>query len=492
MDQDRTDPPRAAEAPPTPPLGDLFRALARDASTLIRQEAALARAELREAVRGAVGAAARIGIGAGLATVGVLVLIAALVVFLGDLMGGAYALSAAIVGGVLVAAGGGLAYLGARRASSVSLAPAEALASARETVDWARGEAAGVQAALASGDGRPPALAGPQTVTVPGRRVVLSAERTQDREARGAAAAAIGIERIGEGKRGEAGRGGDDAAGGAAAREDTRLPLDVPLWKRVLHEFQEDRVTDQAARVAYYFFLSLPPALMALFGLAGLFGDDATADWIMGQTAANLPEEAGGLMEGFVNDVIRQEAPGALSIGLLLALWAGSGVFVAFQQTLNTAYDIREERSWAKGRAIAVGMLLACALLFLGGSAVLIVGPAVPDWLGLGPAGRLAWRVAEWPLAFLLLASMFWLIYYVLPLRDQSTQKLTLFKASAIAAALWLAATAAFRIYITNFGSYSATYGLIGTIIVLLLWLYVTSLVIILGAEIASEMERTA
>jgi membrane protein len=139
-----------------------------------------------------------------------------------------------------------------------------------------------------------------------------------------------------------------------------------------------------------------------------------------------------------------------------------------------------------------VGMLLACAVLFLAGSAVLIVGPAVPDWLGLGPAGRLAWRVAEWPLAFLLLASMFWLIYYVLPVRDQSTQKLTLFKASAIAAALWLVATAAFRIYITNFGAYSATYGLIGTIIVLLLWLYVTSLVIILGAQIASEMERTA
>jgi membrane protein len=100
------------------------------------------------------------------------------------------------------------------------------------------------------------------------------------------------------------------------------------------------------------------------------------------------------------------------------------------------------------------------------------------------------WAVAQWPLAFLLIASAFWIIYYVLPSKDQSDCKKTLFKASAVAAALWLLATFAFRLYVANFSSYSATYGFIGAVIVLLLWMYVTSLVILLGGEIAAEMER--
>jgi membrane protein len=473
---------RPPGAPPTDDgsdargLGVLFRALAEDASALVRHEVALARAEVRDAVRTMVGAAARIGAGAVLACAGALVLVAALVVFLGDVMGGRYALSAGIVGALMVAGGVALAFLGARGASEASLAPEEALESLRETGEWARGEVAEFRAALGSGvpspdEGRP------GIAVAPARLAAVAG---------GGATTAEGGESGGT----RVGAGGTRGPASAPPR-DARLPVSEPIWKRVLHEFKQDRVTDQGARVAYYFFMSFPPAIMAIFALAGLFGGPALADWLMTQATTAMPGEAATLVEGFVNDVVHGNAPGPLSIGLLLALWAGSNVFLALDQSLNIAYDVHQERSFMKGRAVALGMLLSCSLLFLLGSMVLIAGPGVPDWVGLGAAGALAWRIAEWPLAFLLIASTFWIIYYVLPLRDQSGCKWTLFKAAAVSALLWIVATAGFRFYITNFGSYGETYGILGTVIVLLLWLYLTSVVMILGGEIASEMERT-
>jgi membrane protein len=129
-------------------------------------------------------------------------------------------------------------------------------------------------------------------------------------------------------------------------------------------------------------------------------------------------------------------------------------------------------------------------VLFLSGSAVLLAGGGISAALGLGEFGRAAWGVLQWPLGFALITATFWLIYYVLPNKDQRGCRMTLLKASAIAAVLFAAASIAFRLYMANFNSYSATYGLLGTVIVLLLWMYVTSLVILLGGEVASEMER--
>ncbi|HEU0299874.1 MAG TPA: YihY/virulence factor BrkB family protein [Longimicrobium sp.] len=275
-------------------------------------------------------------------------------------------------------------------------------------------------------------------------------------------------------------------------REARRLPATAPLWKRVLHAAKADDLAGQAAKVAYYFFLSLPPAVMALFGLTGFFGGVRTGDWVTGRLTTSLPREASALVTGFVEEVVHREAPGPLSIGLLLALWAGSNVFTALEDALNGAYGVAAKRPFVRRKAVAVGMLAGCAVLFLGGSAVLLGGGGISDALGLGAAGRAAWGVAQWPLGFALIAATFWLIYYVLPLRDQRARRGTLAKASAVAAVVFVAASIAFRLYMTNFGSYSATYGLLGTVVVLLLWMYVTSLVVLLGGEVAAEMERTA
>jgi membrane protein len=445
-------------------LGSLFRDLSADASVLIRQEVALAKTEMRRnvgALAQDVGSMAMWGV---VAALGGLVMVAFLVAGLGDLLDN-YWLAALIVGLLFVAVGALMALRALRHLRTVRMAPEETVATLRDTQAWAQGEAAELRAALSgrAGDGAP--------VAAPAGAGRVAAH-----------AAADGRPRAG-GKPVANGHGSTTRAAAPAAPEGS-------LPKRVWAEFKKDDISGQAAKVAYYFFMSLPPALMAVFAMTGIFGGPEFANTVSTRLQSALPAEAAGLVNEFVSQVVLEQKPGLLSVGLLLALWSASNVFNSMEDTLNVVYGVEENRGWVKKKLIALGVLLAVAVLFLAGSAALLAGPAISDALGLGGVGRAVWAVAQWPLAFLLIASAFWIIYYVLPSKDQSDCKKTLFKASAAAAALWLLATFAFRLYVANFSSYSATYGFIGAVIVLLLWMYVTSLVILLGGEIAAEMER--
>jgi membrane protein len=486
-------------------LGELFRALSNDASALVRQEITLARTEIKQSVTSMAADAVKIVMGAILAGLGGLVLLAALVAFVGNLLGDRYALGALIVGLVLLAGGAVLALMGVRDARKTKLAPEQAISSLRDTGEWARGEVSGIRNALG---GNATADSGTATLGRPIAGGGSSSTQAGGGHARGGS---------GAGSRGGAssmphGGSPDDPAPlpGPAARtwsesdyhgldkkdidrarkKQERLPAGAPLWKRVMKEFSADDLSNQAAKVAYFFFGSLPPLIMALFGLTGLIGGQKTGDWLTGRLTTSLPAEASGLVMDFVNDIVHKNAPGPLSIGLLLALWAGSNIFSTLEDTLNQVFSVPAERSFIKKKLVAVGMLVACSLLFITGSAVLLGGGKIADALGLGEAGRIIWAVAQIPLAFALITATFWLIYYVLPLKDQSKCKKTLLKASAIVTVLFVLASLAFRLYVTRFGSQTETYGLLGTVIVLLLWMYVTSLVILLGGEVASEMER--
>jgi membrane protein len=455
-------------------LGALFRDLGDDAARLVRAEIALARAEIRRASTSLAGAAGRIAAGAALSAVGLLTLVAAAVAGLGALLGERYALAAAIIGALFLAAGGLLLASGLRGARRQPIAPTATLETLRETGGWAKDEAASLRAAL-TGD--------------PGD-----------------------VDRV-DGHRRDGSWGDDDQphpptrTAPTATRDPAPShlrtpapshpipdgpPLSVPIWKRVWREFQDDDIANQAAKVAYYFFLSLPPLMMAAFGLAGIFGDDRTADWLSAQLGSNLPAEAAGLVSGFVDDVVRTEHPGPFSVGLLLALWSGSAVFGALEDTLNLAFDVRRKRGFVRKKLVTLGTLAAVGVLFTAGSAAILAGPAIARALGLGAFGEAVWSVAQWPLALGLVVAAFWVIYYVLPHRDQRRCRLVLLRASAIAAVLWVVATVGFRLYVSQFGSFSQTYGLLGAVIVLLLWMYYTSLVILLGGEIAAEMERGA
>jgi membrane protein len=477
-DQDtRFHPPSADPADGSASIGELFRRLGADAASLVRQELALARAELRQSARSVVASAARLAVGAATAAVGALVLLQALVLGLGDLLGGRYWLSALIVGLLLTAIGVALLMIASRAARSRSLAPVRTLASLRETGEWAKGEMTTLRSSLAGS-----------------RHALMDGERTDGNRADGRAALVI-----------SQGTSVSRPADGAQAREDmgertpvrrnagspTKSaeppPLAWPLWKRVWTKYKADDVANQAAKVAYYFFMSLPPLLMATFGLAGIFGGDGTAAWLTGNLQRSLPAEAGVLVNGFVTEVVHKQHPGLLSIGLLLAIWAGANVFMALEDTLNAAYGILCARGFVKRRMVALAALLAVGLLFLAGSAALLAGPSIAKALGLG----IAWQVVQWPVGLALVVAAFWVVYYVLPNRDQRGCKRVLLKSSAIAAGLWLLATLGFRLYAANFGSYGKTYGVLGGMIVLLLWMDYTSLVILLGGEISSEMERS-
>ncbi|MEW5930585.1 MAG: YhjD/YihY/BrkB family envelope integrity protein [Gemmatimonadota bacterium] len=453
-------------------LGSLFRDLSADASVLIRQEVALAKTEMRRNVKALardVGSMAMWGV---VAALGGLVMVAFLVAGLGDLLDN-YWLAALIVGLLFIAVGAFMALRSLRHLRTVQMRPQETVATLRDTQVWAQGEAAELRAALGGrGDGGPAGDGANGSVAAPPLVNRIAPHAGAMGTAPGGASAA------------HAGARGTTTRAAAPAKSEGSLP------KRVWAEFKTDDISGQAAKVAYYFFLSLPPALMAVFALTGVFGGPEVAGRISSELGAALPAEASGLVDDFVSQVVMDKKPGLLSIGLLLALWSASNVFNAMGDTLNVAYDVEEDRSWVKKKLVALGTMVAVAVLFLSGTTALVAGPAISDALGLGGVGRVAWGIAQWPLAFLLIASAFWIIYYVLPNKDQSGCRKTLFKASAVAAGLWLLATFAFRLYVANFSSYSATYGFIGAVIVLLLWMYVTSLVILLGGEIASEMEE--
>jgi membrane protein len=292
-------------------------------------------------------------------------------------------------------------------------------------------------------------------------------------------------------------RGADHRVGHTAPTSMTRDRAAVEksgigaLAKRTFHEIVSDDIAGQAAKVAYYAFMAMPPALMAVFALAGLFGSERFATWLLAQAGTAMPGAiVDGILRPFVEQVVLKSAPGPLSIGLILALWGASGVFSGLMVTLNVAYDIEEERSFVRKKLVALGTMLAATALFLLAAVTLLVGPELAKLAGLGEAGRLIWTILRWPLTFLFVVGAFWIVYYLLPNRDQKGCGGTILKAAAVAAVLWVVASAGFRLYIANFSSYSETYGFLGAFIILLLWLYVTGLVVLAGGELASEMER--
>jgi membrane protein len=452
-------------------LGALFRELSGEIGLLVRQEVALGRAEIGESLRRRGRAMAGIAIGLGAVAAGALVLTAFVVILLGDLIG-SYWLAALIVGLVYVLVGGFGARATAAKLGRLSLAPAATLETLQGTGDWARREAADARAALLGGAGP----GGDGRGSGPVNRVAaLEAvrARTAAEHARPAAArpAATGEHHRSSGKKQQPEGGGG-------------------LLKRTFSEVREDDVTGQAAKLAYYAFMAMPPALMAVFALTGIFGSSRTAAWITGQLQQVVPADAFGLIQRFVDEVVSNNAPGPLSVGLLLALWSASSIFTGLAATLNVAYDVEETRPFWKLRLTAIGLTLAFLVLLFGSSALLISGPGIAKAAGLGAVGTTAWEVLKWPLAFAFVIGAFWLAYYFLPNRDQGHAKTTLLKASAAATLIWIVATVAFRLYVSNFSSYSASYGFLGAFILLLLWMYVTGLAVLVGGELASEMEQ--
>ncbi len=267
------------------------------------------------------------------------------------------------------------------------------------------------------------------------------------------------------------------------------------LAKRVYAEMTDDDVLGRAAQLSYYFLLALFPALLFLTSLLGYFAgeDSQLRTSLFGYLSTVLPGDASKLISDTVNDVTNSSGGGKLSFGILATLWAASNGMGAISESLNAAYDLKETRPWWKVRLIAVGLTLALSFLIVSSLVLVLYGHDLADAIagrfGLSEAFALGWKVLQWPivLAFVLLA--FALIYYFAPdLADQDWKWIT--PGAIVGVALWLLISFAFKAYLSFFNSYSATYGSLGAVIILMLWFYFTGAAILVGGEMNSEIEN--
>ena len=271
----------------------------------------------------------------------------------------------------------------------------------------------------------------------------------------------------------------------------------VQTVKRTIAEFKEDNLTDWAAALTYYSVLSIFPALIALVAIVGLVGDPKTVTDALTDVVSSIgPASAVDTFEGPIESVTKdQGAAGILLIvGIASALWTASGYVGAFMRASNVIYEVEEGRSFIKLRPlqllVTLVLILLLALVLL---ALVLTGPVakqVGSSLGVGDTAVTIWNIAKWPVLVVVVLFMFALLYYASP-----NAKLPGFKwvtpGSLLAIVVWLLASAAFAFYVANFGSYNKTYGALGGVIVFLVWLWLTNVAILLGAELNAEHERS-
>lgn len=275
--------------------------------------------------------------------------------------------------------------------------------------------------------------------------------------------------------------------------------FDIPIgWsellKRTVKETNDDNGLGLAAQLAYYFFLALFPALLFLIAVASIFSTGAFIDRAVDLLGGFAPAGVVEIIREQLVSLSQDDSGSILTFGVAAALWSSSAAMVGLIDALNRAYDVEEARAWWKQRLLAIGLTFGVATFMLAATALVLSGPEMADWaashFGMGSAFAWTWKVLQWPLVFALITTGFGLIYYFAPDVEQDFIWLT--PGSVLATVLWLVGSLAFRYYVVNFGSYNATYGAIGGVMVLMLWLYITGLVIIVGAELNSEIEHAS
>src|SRR5919205_2570478 len=267
--------------------------------------------------------------------------------------------------------------------------------------------------------------------------------------------------------------------------------------KRTFTEFSEDNMSDWAAALTYYGLLSLFPALIALVSIVGLFGDPASTTKTITQIVTKLgPASAAQTFEGPVKSITsHRSAAGILFfVGLGTALWSASGYVGAFMRASNVIYETPEGRPIWKLRPLQVLVTLVMILLIAVIAVALVLsGPLVKivaDPIGVGSTAQDVWNYGKWPVLIVLVITMFSVLYYAAP-----NVKLHGFKwvtpGVVLALVVWLLASAAFAFYVANFGSYDKTYGTLGGLVVLLVWMWITNVSLLLGMELNAERERS-
>jgi membrane protein len=286
--------------------------------------------------------------------------------------------------------------------------------------------------------------------------------------------------------------------------EDNRKPdgptdLDKRSWfyvlRKTMHEFGDDQCTDLAAALTYYSVLAIFPAALALVSILGVVGQSQKAVSTVVDTLKPLVSaQMLGTIEPALNQIASSNSAGiALIVGVALALWSASGYVGAFGRAMNRIYEIQEGRPFWKLRPLLLLLTLIAVVLTAVVLLMLIVsGPvaqSIGNVVGLGDTAVTVWQFAKWPILLIVVVLIVALLYYATP--NVKQPKFRWISVGAfVAIIIWILASVAFAFYVANFSSYNKTYGSLAGVIVGLLWLWITNLALLFGAELDSELER--
>lgn len=263
----------------------------------------------------------------------------------------------------------------------------------------------------------------------------------------------------------------------------------------------EDELSTRSASLSYYFLLALFPMFLFLASLLGVLAEPGSRlmDSIIASLGRLAPGAASGLVQSVVHQTLLHSSGIKLAAGIVGALWAASGGISAIVTSLNVIYRTKETRPLWKKQLTILGLTLALAILMIIGLALALYGSKIGEWLagqiGLGSAFAIAWRIIEWPAAFFAMFLSFSIVYYFAPdLEERKWYWVT--PGAVVGVVMWLVASLCFRVYLHFFNTYTATYGSLGAVVILMLWLYITGFAILVGGEmnwvIENEDKKTA
>jgi len=267
------------------------------------------------------------------------------------------------------------------------------------------------------------------------------------------------------------------------------------LTQLVFKKIGKDELSTRSASLSYYFLLALFPMVLFLVSLVGVFASQGSQlrESIVSGLGRLAPGSASALLQNVIHQTFKASSGIKLAAGILGALWAASGGMDAVVVSLNVIYRVSETRPWWKQKLTIIGLtvslaaliILALVLVLYGGK----IGQVVATHVGLGNAFQVAWKVLQWPVSFAAMFLSFSIVYYFAPnLEERKWYWVTPGAASGVA--LWLLASVGFRVYLHFFDRYSATYGSIGAVIILMLWLYITGFAILIGGEVNWVIEN--
>jgi membrane protein len=266
--------------------------------------------------------------------------------------------------------------------------------------------------------------------------------------------------------------------------------LALKTWREVL----DDDVLGLAAQLSYYFFLALFPAILVVLALASFFPLGTLTDDLARVLGPVVSPEVLKLIQDQMKRLGEADSGGLLTFGVLAALWSSSAAMVSIAAALNRAYDIEESRPWWKVRLVAIGLTVGLAVFVLAALMLVLAGPTIADWLDqrlhMGGTLRWTWLILQWPVVVALVATALGLVFYFGPDAEQDWVWIT--PGALIGAVLWLLASLATKVYVANFTDYNAMYGSIGGVMVVLLWLYVSSIAVLVAAELNAEIEHAS